>query len=357
MRKFLKPLGLLFCLGAIVSCSKKEIPVPTESTVINPLADYTVTPDPTDGFTFKFNNLGKDYTKLEWRFGDDTLNTETNPTHTYLATGTYLVDLKAISKTGDFSHKQVNINIIPDSVLQVTAEKTNVLYQLKFNAILKGTVKSILWTFNAVDPETNVTTTTTSTELSPLQSFTFGSFNNFSVTATTDKGSVVTISKSVTTDGIATDITQTYISYNSTNENTDQGPNEGSLKLVDGNLSTKFGFYKPFPVPEIATLQFKSAITVKLYAIVNGNDSGSDRDPNEWYVEGSNDGNNWDVLDHQVLTIGFADYLASIGQGSSQYNRFFYYPIANPKPYQYYRWRIVSTFKGAFQIDEFKLYK
>ncbi|MDB5004649.1 MAG: hypothetical protein JWQ34_2874 [Mucilaginibacter sp.] len=357
MKRLLKPLGLIFCLGAIVSCSKQNVPVATETVPINPLSDYTITPDPADGFTFKFNSLAKDFTKVEWRFGDDTLVTSLSPTHTYLTTGTFLVDLKTFSKTGDYSHKYVAVNIVPDSVLKVTAVKTEVLYQLQFNASIKGNIKSVLWTFNAVDPVTSAVTTTTSTQLSPLQSFAFGSFNNFSVTVTTDKGSVATISKNVTTDGIATDITQSYVAFNSTNENTDQGPNEGSLKLVDGNIATKFGFYKPFPVPETATLQFAAPVTVKLYAIVNGNDSGSSRDPNEWYIEGSNDNNTWDVLDHQLLTIGFADYLVSIGQSATQYNRFFYYPIANPKPYQYYRWRIVSTFAGAFQIDEFKLYK
>jgi hypothetical protein len=357
MKNFLKPLALIFCMAAIASCSKKDVPVPIDPVVINPVSDYTVTPDPNDGFTFKFNNLSKDYTKVEWRFGDDTLNTELNPTHTYLATGQYLVDLKTYSKTGEVSHSTVPINIHPDDILKVTATKTDVLYQLQFTANVKGNVKSILWTFNQVDPVTSEVVTTKSTELNPLQSFAFGSFNNFSVTVTTDKGSVATVSKSVTTDGLAEDITLSYISYNSTNENTDQGPNEGSLKLVDGNPATKFGFYKPFPVPEIATLQFAAPVTVKLYAIQNGNDSGSSRDPNEWYVEGSNDGISWDQLDHQVLTIGFADYLASIGQGSTQYNRFFYYPIAHPQAYQYYRWRIVSTFEGAFQIDEFKLFK
>ncbi|MCC8426658.1 PKD domain-containing protein [Mucilaginibacter sp. UR6-11] len=356
MKKLLKPLALLICVGAIVSCSKKDVPVPVDPVTVNPISDYTITPDPADGFTFKFNSLAKNFSTLEWRFGDDTLKTDTTPTHTYLATGTYLVDLKTISKTGDFSHKDVVINIIPDSVLKVTAVKTENLYQLKFNAAVKGNIKSILWTFNAVDPVTSVVTTTKSTLLSPLQSFTFGSFNNFSVSITTDKGSTATISRSVTTDGIATDITQTYVAFSSTNENKDNN-NENSLKLVDNNIQTKFGFYSSFPVPEIVTLQFASPVAVNLYAIANGNDSESSRDPKEWYIDGSTDGTNWDVIDHQTLTVGFADYLTSIGQQDTRYNRYFYYPIANPKPYQYYRWRIVSTFSGAFQIDEFKLFK
>jgi hypothetical protein len=86
-------------------------------------------------------------------------------------------------------------------------------------------------------------------------------------------------------------------------------------------------------------------------------DSESRRDPKEWYVEGSNDNVNWSTVDHQVLTVGFADYLTSIGQGSTRYFRFFYYPVADPKPYKFYRWRIVTLFGTAFQIMEFRLYK
>jgi hypothetical protein len=356
MKKLLKPLGFLFCLGTIVSCAKQDATIVPDSVTINPISDYTITPDATDGFTFKFKSLAKNYTKLEWRFGDDTLKTDTSLNHTYLATGSYLVDLATYSKTGDVSHKNVAVNIIPDSIIKVNAEKTEVLYQLKFDVSVKGNVKSILWTFNAVDPVTSVVTTTTSTLLNPIQSFVFGSFNNFSVTITTDKGSVATLSKSVTTDGIATDITQNNIAYSSTYENTDNG-NENSPKLIDNNTQTKFGYYASFPGDEKITLQFPAPVIVKLYAIENGNDSESTRDPKEWYIEGSNDGDNWDILDHQNLTIGFADYLTSIGQHDTRYYRYFYYPMTNTKAYSFYRWRITSTFAGAFQIMEFKLFK
>jgi hypothetical protein len=358
MKRLVKPLALLFCLAAVMSCSKKVESVQVDPVIVNPISDFKVTPDPTDGFTFKFENLSKTYKTIEWRFGDDTLNTTVSPTHTYLSTGKYTTDLKTISATGNISHKYVDINLVPDEILAVTTAKTNVPLELQFTAVLKGTVKTIHWTFNKVDPSNSQTTVVTSEELNPKESFLFGSFNNFTVTAVTDKGSTVSISKSVTTDGLATDITQARVSYKSSNENTDQGPNEGSLKLVDGNTTTKFGFYKAFPVPEIATFEFAAPVVVKLYAIENGNDSGSDRDPKEWYLEGTNDQNaTWTALDHITLTKGFADYLSSIGQGSTQYLRFFYYPIAHPQAFKYYRWRIVSVFNNAFQIEEFRLYK
>jgi hypothetical protein len=357
MKNFLKPIALFLGMAALTACSKDNLTVPDDPIPVNPVSDYSITADATDGFTYHFGSLSKDFVKQEWRFGDDSISTDEAPVHTFTGTGEFMVDLMTYSKTGNISHKYIPLNIIPDSVLKVDAIKTGATGQLKFSAQLKGTLKSIEWTFNAVDPVTSEVTTTKSTEVNPLQSFVFGSFNNFSVTATSDKGSTVTLSRSVTTDGIVQDITGSYINFESTNENTDQGPGEGALKLVDGNPQTKFGFYKEFPVPQTATLQYKAPVTVKLYAIENGNDSESTRDPKEWYVEGSNDGSTWDVLDHQDLEIGFADYLTSIGQNQNRYFRFFYYPIANPKPYSYYRWRIVSTFAGQFQIMEFKLFK
>ncbi|WP_345100986.1 PKD domain-containing protein [Mucilaginibacter panaciglaebae] len=357
MKKFLKPLAVLFCAGFIASCAKNTaVTVPSDPEIKNPISDFSVTPDANDGFTFKFNSLAENFSKLEWRFGDDTLKTDTNPSHTYLATGQYVVDLETYSKTGQTSHKQVVINIAPDSVMQISTAKTGVDGQLKFNANVKGNIQSIAWTFNAVDPSTSVVTKTTSSDLNPVVSFAFGSFNSFSVTATTDKGSVVTISRNVTTEGIVTDITQSRINWSSTNDNTGNA-NENASKLIDGNPDTKFGFYAAFPVPQIFQLQFAYPITVKLYAIENGNDSESTRDPKEWVLEASNDGNTWDIVDHQTLTIGFADYLKSIGQSATRYKRFFYYPIANPKPYSMYQWRIISTFGNAMQIEELRLYK
>jgi len=356
MKRLLKPLGLLFCVAAIVSCSKKDQPLPVEVNPVNPLSDYSITPDPTDAFTFKFTSLAKNEIKLLWRFGDDSLSTDTAPTHTYQAVGTYQVGLQTTSKTGNTSNKITNFILDPDNILQLTAVKTEVQNQLQFGLTMKGKIKSASWTFNAADPVTAVVTTTTSTSLTPLKAFAAGSFNSFTVTIVTDKGSTVTLNKYNTTDGIVSDATQTAIAYSSTYDNSDT--NENAAKLVDNNTQTKFGYYSAFPGDENIQFTFPAPIAVKIYGIENGNDSESTRDPKEWYIEGSNDnGGTWTQVDHQNLTIGFADYLTSIGQSDTRYYRFFYYQIANPKPYSMYRWRIVSTFAGAFQIEEFKLYK
>jgi hypothetical protein len=269
MKNYFKIAALFFCLSALMACSKNDAPAIEEVTPINPISDYTVTRDATDGFTYHFKSLAKNHVKQEWRFGDDTLSNAQEPTHTYLTTGDYQVDLMTYSKTGNISHKYYILNIRPDSVLSLNTSKKGD-NQLEFGLNVKSTLKSAKWTFNAVNPVTNAVTTTTSTALKPSQAFAFGSFNNFSVTATTEKGSTVSLSRSVTTEGIVTDITQSYITFNSTNENTVQGPNEGSLKMVDGNTQTKFGYYAVFPVPQTATLEFAAPVAVKMYAIENG---------------------------------------------------------------------------------------
>jgi PKD repeat protein len=358
MKRILKPAALLLCMGFMASCSKNSSIIQSDPEISNPISDYTVTPDATDGFTFQFNSLAQNFTKLEWRFGDDTLKTDTNPIHTYLAPGTYDVDLEAYSKTGSTSHKEVPLTIDPEKVLSLNAVKTGVAGELQFSVALKGKVDSVNWTFNAVDPNTSTTTTTTSKELNPKTSFAFGSFNNFSVTVTSDKGSVVTLSKSVTVDGIVTDITPTNIGFKSTYEDTGNS-NENSPKLIDGNTTTKFGYYSAFPGVENYDVYFPAPVMVKTYGLENGNDSGSTRDPKEWYIEGSNDNTfaTYEILDHQNLSVGFYDQLAALGQSQTGYERFFYYPIATPKAYSNYRWSIISTFQGAFQMCELRYYK
>jgi hypothetical protein len=355
MKQLFKPLAVLFCLASVFSCSKKTNDVIADVAIVNPISDYTITPDPADGFTFKYTNLSKNYTKLEWRFGDDTLKTDANPTHVFLSTGKFTTDLKTFSSTGNVSHKYVDINIAPDDILQISTAKTSVLYQLKFTATVKANIASILWTWNDVSP-TGTTTTTTSTDISPLKTFGIGTFNSFTCKVTTDKGSVVSITRNVTTEGIATDITQSRIGYQYTLDNTGN-TNENAPKLVDGNPNTKFGYYSAFPQPLIITLQFPAPVVVKLYAIENGNDSESTRDPKEWVIEASNDGATWTQIDHVTRTVGFADELRALGQTSTRYLRFFYFPIANPAAYTYYRWRIISLFASAFQIEEFRLYR
>jgi hypothetical protein len=379
MKRLFKPLGLLLCMGAIVSsCSKKVESVPTDLPVINPVSDFTVTPDATDGFTFAFKNLSKNYTKLEWRFGDDTLSTTENPTHTYLSTGSpdvlprfnYQLDLKSFSSTGNISHKYANIPVVPDEILQLKAVKTGVTTattaELSFSFVLKGTPKKIQWTFSEAATFTSSAKTFIFNNEAPnvtaLKSFTVNTFNTVKLTITTDKGSVVTVSRNVTTDGLVENVTGNRLSWTPTVDN-GSNANENSQKLVDGNVDTKFlvgGSFGTIVWPLRCTFIFLTPQKIKLYAIGNANDS-PNRDPKSWTVEGSNDGGaTWTLMDTQTMTATFFAQNTNLGATTDgqKYKKLFYYPIANPQEFSTVRLNIFSNWGDSLlQFSEFQLFR
>lgn len=73
---------------------------------------------------------------------------------------------------------------------------------------------------------------------------------------------------------------------------------EGSLKLTDGLLSTKF-FLRPYSNDFQAILSFEETTTVNAYAISSANDF-AERDPKSWELLGSLDGENWESIDVQT---------------------------------------------------------
>ena len=343
MNKFLRPFLFLLLSACILSCEKDQLvvqdPVSTEKL---PFVDYTVVPGD-DPFTFNFQNKSSDYERVEWRFGDDTLSTELSPSHVYLAPGQYKVELQAYNSEAGVSRKLVDINIVADSVLKVLATKTGVLNQVKFSLVSKAKIVSAKWTFNDVSPAA------VSESLSPIKDYKSGSFNSLSVTVTTDKGSVITLDKFATTDGVADNITNTAISFTGSSDNTGN-TNENAAKLIDNNLDTKT-FLGDVALPLTFKFQFASPQTVKTYAIGSGNDSDS-RDPKTWTLEGSDNDDSWTVLDSRDLSTSLYTL------ANSQWKQLFYFSITEPKAYKFYRWRITSLWNDAsFQASELRLFK
>ena len=138
------------------------------------------------------------------------------------------------------------------------------------------------------------------------------------------------------------DITsQAAIAVNRENSNGREGA-EGSPKLIDGDLSTKYlsSYLQPFYV----TLQFNEAKIVNLYKFTSGNDAPG-RDPLNWQILGSNDGENWDVLDERS-----GETFSSRGQ-----TREFYFD--NDASYTYYRLDVINNNgDGLFQMSEWSVY-
>lgn len=346
MKKLFKPLLFLFFGGTIVSCSKSDKAlVEVEPEIINPLVDYKVikTEDP---FVYKFENLSSKYKRLEWRFGDDTLSTEVSPEHIYLRTGEFQVDLKAFSETGAVTRRMYDVIIHPDSVLQVTANKTGVLNQVRFSLTSDAEIASVLWTFKDSTPAT------TRTELNPVKDLTPGAFVAFTVKVTTTKGSVVVLEKNVTAEGVADNITLKGI-FGVARDNGNS--NENAAKLLDNNVNTKF-LYGGLPIT--AQWIYEAPQTVKLYAIGQANDA-HERDPMVWTVEGSNNGTDWEVISAVTRTRSFKEEMEAAGKiGDPRYKNLFYYPIDNPKPFLYYKWNVTALKSGTtFQASEFRLYR
>ncbi|MGY4384379.1 hypothetical protein ACVWYN_001405 [Pedobacter sp. UYP24] len=342
MKKLVKPLALLFFAGALASCEKDQpVQIEDTGTLVNPFSSYDVIKGD-DAFSFEFKNNSKNYSKLEWRFGDDSLSLLDNPKHVYLSTGKFQVDLKAFSADGAVTRKLTDINIIPDSVGKITAVKTGVANQVKFSADVKATIKSIEWMFNDVTPAVK------SLELSPIRTYNAGSFNSFSVKITTVKGSVINLSKFVTPEGLAENITQNNIGFTASRDNSNT--NENAAKLVDNNVETKIYLGGP-PFPIIFQFKFASAQTVKIYAIGNANDTET-RDPKIWTIEGSNDEKSWTIVDSRSLTTTL--YALS----GNKYKQLTYFTISDPKPFIFYRWNITKNSGSAnFQASEIRLFR
>ena len=121
------------------------------------------------------------------------------------------------------------------------------------------------------------------------------------------------------------------------------GAGEGSPKLVDGDTSTKYlsGFLTPY----LLTLEFDTPRIINIYRFTSANDAAS-RDPRDWQISGSNDGENWEVLDERTNEFFNERFMT----------REFYFD--NNTAYTYYRLDVISN-NGAslFQMAEWAVFE
>lgn len=141
--------------------------------------------------------------------------------------------------------------------------------------------------------------------------------------------------------GAPVDITnQAQISVNRENNGGPEGA-EGSLKLVDGDLSSKY--LSDYRQPFFVTLQFEESQLINFYRLTSGND-GPDRDPLDWEIQGSNDGENWETLDERN---------GEKFEGRNQTREFYF---DNEVGYNYYRFDVLNNNGGGlFQMSEWAL--
>ncbi|RZK66021.1 MAG: PKD domain-containing protein, partial [Pedobacter sp.] len=324
----------------------------TDPEIINATADFTYKQGD-DPFTFEFENLSTKYKRVEWRFGDDSLSVSEDPSHVYLTAGTFTVDLRAISETGAVSRKVLDIVIVPDSVLKITADKTGNPNSVKFKITTGATIASTRWTF--VDSKTSQTSN--SETLDPEKTYTSGTLNTVKTRVVTAKGSVVEVNNFVSTAGIIKNFNNLVLRGTPSEEGTNS--NELSAKLLDGNVETKLFLGWAGGKTWTYTLELSSKQTLKFYGIGNANDS-QGRDPKQWQFEGSNDGAIWEVLDSRTLERNFYDQRADLGFNGDEnrYKQMFYYEVANPKPFQFYRYNLLANFgDGGMQFSEIRMFR
>lgn len=118
--------------------------------------------------------------------------------------------------------------------------------------------------------------------------------------------------------------------------------NEGSPKLIDGKIDTKY--LASYVAPFYINLEFDQPVIAGYYALTSGND-GPDRDPKDWKIEGSQDGITWKVLDTRT-EYKFPD---------RKLTREFYFN--NNTAYKFYRFNILKNNGGGlFQMQEWRLF-
>lgn len=117
--------------------------------------------------------------------------------------------------------------------------------------------------------------------------------------------------------------------------------NEGVAKVTDGNNNSKY-----LTRSQTTWIQFitNKPQVVKRYTLVSGNDAPG-RDPKDWRLEASKDGQNWVVLDERK-NMAFG--------GRNAESRF---DVNNDEMYQYYK-LVVTANNGEslFQLSEWTLF-
>ena len=366
MNKILKPFGVICLTAVLFSCSKEKEVVALDPEIINSEAkfEYKKGDDP---FTFEFKNLSTKYKRLEWRFGDDTLATIESPSHVFLNTGIFTVDLRAISETGAVSRSVQEIKIRPDDILAMKGTRSATPNKVLFDVNSIATFKTLKW--RLVDRFKPAAATTTSELLKPELALTPGTLTEVNLEGVTVKGSKVTLTKMASPAGIVTDIRLLITKTTASRDNTSNA-NETSAKLTDGVVNNKMflGWSNANNDTWQLKIDLESPQVVKYYGLRNGNDSPG-RDPRTWKLEGSNDnGATWTLVDQrdmgpldaakknhftqQLFDRGWKDTDADLDWKD------FYFDIANPKSYSSYRLNITSNFgDGGLQFGEIMLFK
>ena len=318
----------------VLACSKeKEVAaIPEEP---KPLVNFTYTQASTDdAFTIKFESTIENGKKIRWEFGDDSVSTDAKPTHTFLAPGTYRVFLTAENDQGYKAQKEALIKLNADDVLNIAATP-QMGGVIKLNASSATVYTEFDWRFEDGS---------FSTEASPVTFVPPGTVKAVVLTAKTSKGAVVSINRLITDFGVGQDVTRGAVLSVSRDNDAGSTSGEGSLKLTDNDNNSKWLLFN-WRGPEWAQQLLLAPEVVKFYSLTSGGDA-SGRDPKSWKLEGSTDGETWELLDTRENQTFPGRNLTRL------------FIINNNKAFGYYRWTVnTNNGDGLFQISEWRLNK
>ncbi len=329
-------------LAVVISCTDKDDPIiDNEGHLAKPTASFSFkTADQKDPFTIHFTNSSTNYVEARWSFDDDSTSSVESPLHTFLNTGKYNVKMIALNEEGYWAQREEVVEILPEDIVKLVATPTSGNLQMSYNTPMD--VQSIEWLEKVNETTYNLLSQKETMDIVIPE----GEFKTVYVTLTTPKGSKVSLDMLLADLGIVEDLTVYENEFSISRENgSGRDSGEGSLKLIDNDINTKV--YVGDVKEEYFYWQFDyfQPQVINGYSMTSGNDSES-RDPKNWEILGSQDGEHWEVLDTRADEV-FTD---------RKQTRIFSFD--NTTPYAYYRIHIISRVSSSsFQMSEFRMLK
>jgi hypothetical protein len=336
--KFKKLLGIIL-LGTTlyIGCKKEEGEPTPEPEEPKPAANFTATQVADDDpFTYNFGNESTNFSVVRWEFGDDSSSVETSPVHTFLKTGTFTILMRVENSEKYWAQRERIIQINSDQLMEMDTHPTGAgTLDLAVNTDVN--LSEVTWYEGAAPTGTPVSN---EREISiPVQT---GRFDYYTLQGKTPKGSVLQITRLLTDLGIVRDVTADGVLSVSRDNNGGPDGGEGSKKLVDNDIETKF-LQSEFSGDLWFQLEFYNPIVLGGYTFTSANDADG-RDPLNWRLEASNDGSNWTVLDRRENE----DFRARRETRT--------FTFANSTPYNFYRIYVTAVNSGSlFQLSEWRV--
>ena len=131
---------------------------------------------------------------------------------------------------------------------------------------------------------------------------------------------------------------------------TGRGTKEGAAMVADGRLFTKWCIDEPAQMPYSVVLDAGQPMPITEYRFYTGDDTHDypDRNPANWQLSGSNDQQNWTLLDDQKSNRRMRD------ENEQEYR----FKPAQTGSFRYYRFDFIKMAGGTrLQLSEIKLYK